>query len=120
MFPLSFHLHIHSGTARLTSLPSVTTRSQTNERKRMRMSGRTLLQLIDRLLQRRVQTGTGGATFEHVKAHTDCTDIHSVGNRLADHMANQCAALLTATSRCRWRKCRFTSWSRICTSLTIA
>jgi len=55
------------------------------------MAARPLLQLIHRLLERRKSAG-GAVQFEHVRAHTMATDIHSVGNRLADYKANSTRA----------------------------
>ena len=61
---------------------------QHNERKRLRMSGRPLLQLIHHQVGMRKSSG-GSVQFSHVKAHTDGTDMASVGNRLADFQANR-------------------------------
>ncbi|MGH8466606.1 MAG: hypothetical protein ACRER5_20910, partial [Pseudomonas sp.] len=68
MFPLSSELEIHSDSeAALAAIRAFS--AQTNERRRLRMQGRPLLQLINHLLQRRGQCGT--LTFaSHVKAHT--------------------------------------------------
>ena len=51
---------------------------------------RPLLQLIRHLWHRR-QAG-GPVTLSHVSAHTDSTDAHRVGNRLADFEANRARA----------------------------
>ena len=59
---------------------------QTNERKRLRMSCRPLLQLIHHLMDAR--SSFSDARLSHVKAHTTDSDIDSVGNRLADYQAN--------------------------------
>ena len=78
MFPLSSELEIHSDSeAALAAIRAFS--AQTNERRRLRMQGRPLLQLINDLLQRRDQCGT--LTFaSHAMAHTTGSDIHSVGN----------------------------------------
>ena len=87
MFPLSFHLHIHSDSqASLKAIDSF--EQQTNERKRLRMAARPLLRLISHLLSRRRAAG-GSVTLSHVKAHSDGADMDSVGNRLADFQANR-------------------------------
>jgi hypothetical protein len=86
MLPLSFGLVIHSDSqASIAAIRSY--RAQVNERKRMRMAARPLLQLVHHLLDRREQVG-GSALLQHVAAHTTNTDAHSVGNRLADYQAN--------------------------------
>jgi hypothetical protein len=83
MFPLSCHLHMHSDSE--SSLSAIRSYwDQCNERRRLRMAGRPLLQLIHSLLMRRV----GDTSLSHVKAHTAGTDAHSVGNRLSDYQAN--------------------------------
>lgn len=87
MFPLSFHLHIHSDSqASLKAIDSC--EQETNERKRFRMAARPLLRLIGHLLSRRRAAG-GSVTLSHVKAHSDGSDMNSVGNRLADFQANR-------------------------------
>ena len=86
MFPLSFNLDIHSDSrAAIDAISSYV--QQLNERKRLRMSARPLLQLIHNLLARRVAAG-GRADMQHVAAHSKGSDLHSVGNRLADYQAN--------------------------------
>ena len=86
MFPLSFILHIHSDSqASLAAIRSYELLS--NERRRLRMSAHTLLQLIHHLLQQRHKAG-GAVHWHHVHAHTDGSDIDSVGNRLSDYQAN--------------------------------
>jgi hypothetical protein len=88
IFPLSFHLHIHSDSqASLAAIHSFL--QQSNERKRMRMSARPLLQFIFCLITRRQAAG-GSISFSHVRAHTAGSDLRCVGNRLADHQANLC------------------------------
>lgn len=83
MFPLLCHLHVHSDSE--SSLSAIRSYwDQSNERRRLRMAGRPLLQLIHSLLMRRV----GDTSLSHVKAHTAGTDAHSVGNRLSDYQAN--------------------------------
>lgn len=61
--------------------------NEVNSRQRLRMAARPLLQLIHRQLEQRKAAG-GTVQFEHVRAHSDASDIHSVGNRLADYKAN--------------------------------
>ena len=87
MFPLSTELEIYSDSeAALAGIRAFS--AQTNERRRLRMQGRPLLQLIHHLLRRR--DSCGSLTFaSHVKAHTTGSDIHSVGNRLSDFHANR-------------------------------
>jgi hypothetical protein len=86
MFPASATLHIHSDSR--ASIAAISSHEQQpNERRRMRMAARPLLRLISHLLQVRT-TAQGAAHFEHVRAHTSGTDIHSVGNRLTDYHAN--------------------------------
>jgi hypothetical protein len=83
MFPSSCELEIHSDSqGALAGIHAYET--QLNERRRLRMSSRPLLQLIHHLLQRRA----GVTHTSHVKAHTSNTDCHSVGNRLTDFQAN--------------------------------
>ena len=83
IFPASCELEIHSDSqGALAGIRAYET--QLNERRRLRMSSRPLLQLIHHLLQRRV----GDTHTSHVKAHTSNTDSHSVGNRLTDFQAN--------------------------------
>ena len=85
-FPLTVRLHIHSDSE--ASIAAITAyQLQPNERKRLRMSARPLLRLIHHLLARR--TAAGSITdFSHVAAHSEDTDIDSVGNRMADYQAN--------------------------------
>ncbi|HVW99389.1 MAG TPA: reverse transcriptase domain-containing protein, partial [Candidatus Babeliaceae bacterium] len=76
MNPLSATLHIHADSlASIAAINSFT--QQINERHRLRMSSRPLLQLIRRQIQLRKDAG-GSVHFFHVKAHTTNTDIHSV------------------------------------------
>ena len=87
MLPLSFQLQVHSDSqASIASIGIYV--AQTNERRRMRMAARPLLFLIHHLLTIREAAG-GGVTFQHVHAHTTDTDIHSVGNRMADYQAER-------------------------------
>jgi len=60
---------------------------QCNERRRLRMAARPLLQRIHHLLAIR-QTAGATTAFHHAKAHTSNNDFESVGNRLADYQAN--------------------------------
>lgn len=86
MFPLSYHLHIHSDSK--ASIAAITTfREQRNERKRLRMSARPLLYLINSLCPRRLAAG-GSLELHHVAAHSRDSDIDSVGNRIADYQAS--------------------------------
>ena len=86
MLPLSLHLAIHSDSrASIAAISSFTL--ELNERTRMRMAARTILQLIAHLIGRRQDAG-GGVELTHVRAHTDGDDQHSIGNRLADYQAN--------------------------------
>ena len=86
MLPLSFNVHIHSDSQ--SSIRAIASyRGMCNERQRMRMSARPLLQLIHHLWSAR--TAAGGVTeMSHVAAHTDGVDRSSIGNRLADYQAN--------------------------------
>jgi hypothetical protein len=52
------------------------------------MPARPLLQLIHHQLTQRNKAG-GSVHFDHVRAHTQSSDIHSVGNRLTDYKADQ-------------------------------
>jgi ribonuclease HI len=86
--PLSFRVTVHSDSA--ASIAALTSfLSQPNERKRLRMSARPLLLLIERLLQRRADCTDTAVQFLHVRAHTDGGDADSVGNRLADFQAER-------------------------------
>ena len=85
MVPLSASIHIHTDSE--ASIKAITSyMQQTNERKRLRMSCRPLLQLIHHLMAAR--SAFSDARLSHVKAHTTDSDIDSVGNRLADYQAN--------------------------------
>ena len=85
MLPLGCKLHIHSDSqSSITAIEKFD--SEMNERRRFRMSGRPLLDLIRSLLRRRRAQG-GTAEFTHVPAHTTKMDRDSVGNRLADYQA---------------------------------
>jgi ribonuclease HI len=87
MLPLSFNIHIHSDSeASIAAINSF--RRELNERARMRMAARPILQLIDELFSRPRSVG-GDLTISHVRAHTDDDDIHSIGNRIADFQANR-------------------------------
>jgi hypothetical protein len=87
MIPASFALHIHSDSQ--ASIAAVIAYEQlSNERERLRMSARPLLQLISHL--HRIRRAAGGSVqYSHVKAHSTDSDIHSVGNRLSDFHANR-------------------------------
>jgi exonuclease III len=87
MFPSSCKLHVHTDSR--GALAGITAyEHECNERRRLRMAARPLLQLIHSLIAKREQAG-GSYTIEHVKAHSDNTDVHSVGNRLSDFQANR-------------------------------
>ena len=87
MFPASCTLHIHSDSqAALAGIAAY--EGECNERQRLRMAARPLLQLIHHLLAVRA-SAQGSVTLSHVKAHTSGTDAHSVGNRLSDFQANR-------------------------------
>jgi hypothetical protein len=86
MLPLSFDVTIRSDSqAALAAISCF--RQLTNQRKRLRMAARPLLQLVSKLINSRQGAG-GSVSFAHVRAHSDNTDIASVGNRLADYQAN--------------------------------
>ena len=86
MVSLCSIVYIHSDSqASLGAIMSF--QQQNNERKALRMSARPLLCLISYLIGARYRAG-GRVFLVHVKAHTKGTDIHSVGNRLADYQAN--------------------------------
>ena len=86
MLPLDLRVHIHTDSS--SSIAAIQSfREQLNERRRLRMPARSILQLIHHLMTRRVSAG-GGARLSHIRAHTTSTDIESVGNRLADFHAN--------------------------------
>ena len=86
MFPSSCSLHLHTDSqGALAGIHAF--ERECNERKRLRMAARPLLLLIHHLRATRTRAG-GSVTFEHIKAHTLNTDVHSVGNRLLDHQAN--------------------------------
>jgi len=86
MFPLPYSLHIHSDSqASMAGIEAYS--NEVNHRKRLRMAARPLLQLVyHQLTQRRAAGGT--VKFEHVRAHSQASDIHSVGNRISDYKAN--------------------------------
>jgi ribonuclease HI len=86
MFPLSCSLHIHSDSqAALAGIHAYS--NEVNSRKRLRMAARPLLQLVHHQLTQRRAAG-GAVQFEHIRAHSDAVDIHSVGNRITDYTAN--------------------------------
>ena len=87
MVPLSAPVHIHTDSqASIKAIASYM--RQTNERKRLRMSCRPLLQLIHHLISSRDACHNTTTQLSHVRAHTMNSDIDSVGNRLADYQAN--------------------------------
>ncbi len=86
MFSLTHVLHIHTDSQ--SSIKAIQSYSeQLNERKRLRMASRPLLQLIHHLTSLR-QAANGNVKYYHVKAHSAQTDLHSVGNRIVDYQAN--------------------------------
>jgi ribonuclease HI len=86
MLPLSLHMVIHTDSkASIAAVRSF--EEQFNERRRMRMAARPILQLIKNLRERRRLAG-GSSGLVHIAAHTINSDIHSIGNRLADLRAN--------------------------------
>jgi hypothetical protein len=79
-------LHIHSNSQ--ASIAGIRAYSaELNSRQRLRMAARPLLQLIHHQIEQRKAAG-GSMQLEHVRAHSDAADIHSVGNRLTDYKAN--------------------------------
>ena len=87
MFPASCALHIHSDSqAALAGIAAF--EGEYNERQRLRMAARPLLQLIHHLLAVRT-SAQDSVTLSHVKAHTAGADAHSVSNRLSDFQANR-------------------------------
>jgi ribonuclease HI len=85
-FPLACSLHIHSDSqASITGIRAYS--AELNSRQRLRMAARQLLQLIHHQIEQRKAAG-GSVQLEHVRAHSDAADIHSVGNRLTDYKAN--------------------------------
>jgi len=86
MFPLPYSLHIHSDSqAAIAGILAYS--NEVNSRQRLRMAARPMLQLVHHQLTQRRAAG-GAVQFEHVRAHSQATDIHSVGNRLTDYKAN--------------------------------
>jgi ribonuclease HI len=86
MLPASATIRIHSDSR--SSLEAISAyEQQLNERKRLSMPARPILQLIHRLMQQQEAAG-GSVSLSHVKAHIDGDDRHSVGNRIADYHAN--------------------------------
>jgi exonuclease III/ribonuclease HI len=95
MFPLSCHLHLHiDSQAAMKAVNSF--EHQLNERRRLRSAARPILQLIVHMITRRRAAG-GSVTLSHIRAHTTNTDIHSVGNRIADYRANSARKHDTST-----------------------
>ena len=87
MFPLSFSVHIHTD-SRASMMAIRSFDESKSERERMRMSARTILQLIHHLWQRRRKRAVRSHCRMFVLIPTD-TDEDSVGNRLADYQANR-------------------------------
>jgi ribonuclease HI len=90
MFPLPCTLHVHSDSKGALAGIRAYLR-ECNARRRLRMSARPLLQLIAHLLTVREQAG-GSVHWHHVKAHSQSSDIDSVGNRVTDWLANHARA----------------------------
>jgi len=86
MLPLNLHIIIHSD-SKASIVAVCNYQDQLNERRRMRMSSRPILELIQHLRERRRKAG-GSSNLLHIAAHTANSDIHSIGNRLADLRAN--------------------------------
>jgi len=90
MFSASCTLHIHSDSqGALAGIRAYM--HECNARRRLRMSARPLLQLIAHLIAVRERAG-GTVYWHHVKAHSQNSDIDSVGNRLTDWQANRARA----------------------------
>lgn len=99
LLPLSYHINIISDS--LSSLMAIRSfHSQLNPRRRLRVSARPLLLLIHRLIEKRQHvTGDQNAVrLNHVRSHTTHTDIHSVGNRMADYCAGVARARSSDTA----------------------
>ena len=58
--------------------------TECNDRRRLRTAGRPFLGLISEITQRR----SGSVRYHHVRSHTDLRDVHSSGNKIADHVAD--------------------------------
>jgi hypothetical protein len=77
MLPLHLDLHIHSDSQ--ASIAAIAAHAaEGNERRRMRMPCRKILQLIHHLVARRKKAG-GSLRLSHVRAHTADMDVDSVG-----------------------------------------
>ena len=84
-----FHYHLLIVTDSKSAQQSILKfQLHSNERRRLRMQARPLLQMIYDLMKARTSCG-GSVKFQHIKAHTDMSDIYSVGNRCADFAANR-------------------------------
>jgi hypothetical protein len=70
-------------------------RAETSHRRRLRMAGRPLLTLINRLITSKTQVGAS-VQIDWVRAHSAATTIEHVGNRLADDTATLMCKLSTA------------------------
>lgn len=82
-FPLTCSLHVHSDSqASIAGIHACS--AELNNRQRLRMAARPLLQLIHRQIGQRRAAGAS-VQLEHVRAHSQAADIHSVGNRLTDY-----------------------------------
>jgi hypothetical protein len=87
IFPASYTVHVHADSrSALAGIQAY--ERECNARQRLRMAARPLLQLIAHLWSVRRKAG-GAAQRHHVKAHTNNSDIDSVGNRLADWQATR-------------------------------
>ena len=58
--------------------------TECNDRRRLRTAGRPFLGIISEIRQKR----KGHLRFIHVRSHTDLKDVHSSGNKIADHVAD--------------------------------
>ena len=63
--------------------------NETSSRKKLRMSGRPLLELITQAVKAREQAG-GSVQVKWQRAHQVDQTLESVGNRVADFVANRC------------------------------
>jgi hypothetical protein len=87
-FPASLHLLlVIDSQSVVTSIEKYL--QETSSRKKMRMSGRPLLELISKAIKSREQAG-GSTQVKWQRAHTDDVSVESVGNRVADFVANNC------------------------------
>ena len=89
MFPVRCPITIYSDSkASIMAIDAYM--NETNVRKKLRMSGRPFLRIIQLLIQKKLDLSLNLATVSliHQNAHSDQQDINSVGNRIADFYAN--------------------------------